>query len=161
LILLNFGSHLQFGNFTLDVTDHPTKLLSPSETDAIESRMMMRSVRLAEHCSLHGLDLPGKWCNEMEINKQTFQIKIFSTANDSLHKPNSWEFLINKKHHLVWCNVFKAASTSWMYNFNILAGYSPQFLKKSQTVPLTLARKRYPRPSVSEVRLKQNLREFH
>jgi hypothetical protein len=47
--------------------------------------------------------------------------------------------------------VFKAASTSWMYNFNLLAGYSPMFLKKSQKVPLTLARKKYPRPSVKEV----------
>lgn len=38
-----------------------------------------------------------------------------------------------------------------MYNFNLLAGYSPQFLKKSQMVPLTLARKKYPRPSLKEV----------
>lgn len=72
-------------------------------------------------------------------------------GNDTLHKPNPWEFLISKTHHLVWCNVFKAASTSWMYNFNLLAGYSPQFLKKSQVVPLTLARKKYPRPSVAQV----------
>lgn len=72
-------------------------------------------------------------------------------GNDTLHKANPWEFLINKKYHLVWCNVFKAASTSWMYNFNLLAGYSPQFLKKSQMVPLTLARKKYGRPSLKEV----------
>lgn len=38
-----------------------------------------------------------------------------------------------------------------MYNFNLLAGYSPQFLKKSQMVPLTLARKKYPRPSLKDV----------
>lgn len=52
-------------------------------------------------CRLLGLDKPG---------------------NDTLHRPNPWEFLVDNKHRLVWCNVFKAASTSWMYNFNILAG---------------------------------------
>lgn len=52
-------------------------------------------------CKLLGLDRPG---------------------NDSLHRPNAWEFLVDNKHHLIWCNIFKAASTSWMYNFNILAG---------------------------------------
>jgi chondroitin 4-sulfotransferase 11 len=34
-------------------------------------------------------------------------------GNDSLHKPNAWEYLINKEHHLVWCNVFKAGSTRY------------------------------------------------
>lgn len=38
-----------------------------------------------------------------------------------------------------------------MYNFNILAGYSPEFLKKSNAVPLELARKKYPRVTISEV----------
>lgn len=63
--------------------------------------MMDRRQHLKQQCSLLGLDVPG---------------------NDSLHRPNPWEFLVNRKHHLVWCNVFKAASTSWMYNFNLLAG---------------------------------------
>lgn len=75
------------------------------------------------------------------------------TGNDTLHRPNPWEFLISNKYHLVWCNVFKAASTSWMYNFNLLAGYSPHYLKKSNIVPLTLARRKYPRPSVAQVTL--------
>jgi chondroitin 4-sulfotransferase 11 len=35
-----------------------------------------------------------------------------------------------------------------MYNFNILAGYTPKFLKNSKLVPLNLARRRYPRPSL-------------
>ncbi|KAJ9592409.1 hypothetical protein L9F63_015929, partial [Diploptera punctata] len=64
------------------------------------------------------------------------------------HRPNPWEFLVNRPHHIVWCNVFKAASTSWMYNFNVLAGYDPKFLKNSKLVPLNLARRRYPRPSL-------------
>ncbi|XP_017784239.1 PREDICTED: carbohydrate sulfotransferase 11-like isoform X2 [Nicrophorus vespilloides] len=80
------------------------------------------------------------------------QLALNKVGNDTLHRPNPWEFLINKKHRLVWCNVFKAGSTSWMYNFNLLAGYSPQFLKKTKQVPLNLARQRYPRPSLVDLR---------
>lgn len=116
----------------------------------VESRMMQRNLHLTERCILHGLDQKG-----IEFFPQLFKKIIFfykiKIGNDSLHKANPWEFLINKKYQLVWCNVFKAASTSWMYNFNLLAGYSPQFLKKSQMVPLTLARKKYPRPSLKDV----------
>ncbi|PSN58011.1 hypothetical protein C0J52_08108 [Blattella germanica] len=93
----------------------------------VEARMVERRRNLKQTCSLLGLDVPG---------------------NDSLHRPNPWEFLVNRPHHIVWCNVFKAASTSWMYNFNILAGYNPKFLKNSKLVPLNLARRRYPRPSL-------------
>ncbi|XP_046436283.1 carbohydrate sulfotransferase 11 isoform X1 [Neodiprion fabricii] len=95
-----------------------------------EYRLADRRNFLAEKCAEEGLDKPG---------------------NDSLHKPNAWEFLVNRQHHLIWCNIFKAASTSWMYNFNLLAGYSAQFLKASKTVPLTLARQRYPRPTAKEL----------
>lgn len=33
---------------------------------------------------------------------------------------NSKEFFVDHAHNLVWCNIFKAASSSWLYNFNIL-----------------------------------------
>jgi hypothetical protein len=98
---------------------------------AVEKRLEKRRLHLEKACKYLGLNVPG---------------------NDSLHKPNPWEFLVDNKHHLVWCNVFKAASTSWMYNFNILAGYSPKFLKKSKVVPLSLARQKYPRPSLQSLR---------
>lgn len=64
-------------------------------------RLEWRRKHLKSACHMLGLDKP---------------------SNDSLHNPNPWEYLVDKRHHLVWCNVFKAASTSWMYNFNILAG---------------------------------------
>nr|CAD7256655.1 unnamed protein product [Timema shepardi] len=102
----------------------------PGWMAAAEARMADRRRHLKETCSLLGLDAPG---------------------NDSLHRPNTWEFLINRPHHLIWCNVFKAASTSWMYNFNILAGYTPKFLKTSKVIPLNLARKKYPRPSMEDL----------
>ncbi|XP_063242601.1 carbohydrate sulfotransferase 11 [Bacillus rossius redtenbacheri] len=102
---------------------------------AADARMASRRGRLREACSLLGLDAAG---------------------NDSLHRPNPWEFLISRPHRLVWCNVFKAASTSWMYNFNVLAGYSPKFLRSSKVVPLSLARVKYPRPSAEQLRAALN-----
>ncbi|XP_031617869.1 carbohydrate sulfotransferase 11 [Contarinia nasturtii] len=110
--------------------DSMSRSLSQKEMEMIEERMRQRTVRLAQKCTEFGLDI---------------------RRNDSLHRPNSWEFLVNKRYHLVWCNVFKAASTSWMYNFNILAGYSPEFLRKSNIVPLELARKRYERVTVTQL----------
>ncbi|XP_012274324.1 carbohydrate sulfotransferase 11 [Orussus abietinus] len=112
-------------------------MLTPEERIMEQNTMAETELRLAERrqylvqkCSEEGLDRPG---------------------NDSLHRPNAWEFLANREHHLIWCNVFKAASTSWLYNFNLLAGYSPQFLKASKLVPVSLARQRYPRPTVEEL----------
>lgn len=94
--------------------------------------MEKRKLHLLQKCRDNGLNIVG---------------------NDSLHKPNAWEYLVNKKYHIIWCNIFKAASSSWMYNFNILSGYSPQFLKKTKAVPLMLARRKYPRLSFEEVRI--------
>lgn len=37
-------------------------------------------------------------------------------------KPNPDEFFINYEYHLMHCTVFQAASTTWMYNMNLLAG---------------------------------------
>lgn len=70
-----------------------------------------------------------------------------TARNDTIHQVNPWEYLINQKYKLVWCNIFKSASTSWMYVFNILAGYDPKFLQKTKAVPLQLARDKYPRPT--------------
>ena len=56
----------------------------------IEEEMSARIDALKRACKLHGLDQPG---------------------NDSLHKPNPWEYLVNEEHGLVWCNVFKSGST--------------------------------------------------
>lgn len=108
--------------------------------EAIAQRMHERNDLLTTKCKKFGLD---------------------AHKDDSLHKPSSWEFLVNRKFHIIWCNVFKAASTSWMYNFNILAGYSPQFLRKTNIVPLELARKRYGRVSVNQVNQIENQFKCH
>ena len=72
-------------------------------------------------------------------------------GNDTLHQVKPWEYFINKEYKLVWCNIFKSASTSWMYIFNVLAGYDPKFLEKTKKVPLQLARDKYSRPSAEEL----------
>ncbi|CAB3360465.1 Hypothetical predicted protein [Cloeon dipterum] len=75
-----------------------------------------------------------------------------ATGLDRESEPNAWEFFVDHKHHLVWCNIFKAASSTWMYNFNLLAGYKEDYLKRSRKTPLVLARARFPRPSVAQLR---------
>ncbi|EDV57849.1 carbohydrate sulfotransferase 11 [Drosophila erecta] len=68
------------------------------------------------------------------------------------YPPNPWEFFVSPGHNnLVWCNVFKAASSTWMYYFNILAGYDVKYLQRTETQPLELARKRFPRPELGEL----------
>ncbi|KAH8282916.1 hypothetical protein KR054_010720 [Drosophila jambulina] len=68
------------------------------------------------------------------------------------YPPNPWEFFVSPGHNnLVWCNVFKAASSTWMYYFNILAGYDVKYLQRTETQPLELARKRFPRPELAEL----------
>lgn len=43
-----------------------------------------------------------------------------------------------------------------MFNFNVLAGYSPSYLRKTKKILLNLARERYPRVTLDEVRLERS-----
>lgn len=67
------------------------------------------------------------------------------------YAPNAWEFFISPGHGIAWCNIFKAASSTWMYYFNILGGYDIKFLQRTNSSPLELARKRFPRPTQAEL----------
>ena len=88
-----------------------------SEEDIFESLMRERREVMRAACHQEGLDKKG---------------------HDALHRTKSWEYLINKQYNIVWCNVFKSASSSWLFIFNLLAGYSEQFLEKSPAAHLTL-----------------------
>lgn len=112
-------------------TDQTPQSKMSKNMTAVANRLEKRKQFLKRACKNLGLDIPG---------------------NDTLHKPNPWEFLVSQKYHLIWCNVFKAASSSWMYNFNILAGYTPEYLKKTKQVALNLARQKYPRQTVESLR---------
>lgn len=61
---------------------------------------------------------------------------------------NSREFLINTQFGLTWCNIFKAASSSWFELFLKLANRK----KKQSESRVGAARKVYPRPSVEELK---------
>ncbi|XP_034107776.1 carbohydrate sulfotransferase 11 isoform X1 [Drosophila nasuta] len=117
------------------IPDYAVQTLSQDEMQEMSVRMEERLDRLKDKCSEYGLDVLG---------------------HDSWHTPNTWEFLVNKKYHIIWCNVFKAASSSWMFNFNVLAGYTPNYLHKTKKILLNLARERYPRVTLQELREAQN-----
>ncbi|XP_047519989.1 carbohydrate sulfotransferase 11-like isoform X2 [Pieris napi] len=105
-------------------------LLSREKFLEVGARMDSRREFLRSECSRLGLD-------------------------GSSQKAYAWEYLINRQYHVIWCNIFKAASTSWMYNFNLMANYSAAFLNRTKEVPLELARKRYARPTVEMIRKAQ------
>ena len=117
-------------NIEVEISQTVSEVSEMSEEEMFESLMRERREVMRAACQQEGLDKAGE---------------------DDLHRINPWEYLINKRYNIVWCNVFKSASSSWMYIFNLLAGYSEQFLESSRTVPLQLARDKYPRPSVAEL----------
>ncbi|CAH1640255.1 unnamed protein product [Spodoptera littoralis] len=105
-------------------------LLTREKFMEVNARMESRREFLKTECSRLGLDT-------------------------SSHKSNAWEYLINRQYHVIWCNIFKAASTSWMYNFNLMANYSAAFLDKTKEVPLQLARRKYARPTAEMIKKAQ------
>ncbi|CAH1644222.1 unnamed protein product [Spodoptera littoralis] len=77
--------------------------------------------------------------------------KVCLQRNLLSQKVNSKEFYVDHDHGLVWCNIFKAASSTWMYYMNILGGYKKKFLEETKKIPLILARKKFPRPKIKEL----------
>jgi hypothetical protein len=77
---------------------HFQDFLSINKNLTIDEEMALRIETMKQACHHFGLDQPG---------------------NDSLHRPYSWEYLIDNKHHLVWCNVFKSGSTRYFVIFNL------------------------------------------
>ncbi|XP_064100663.1 carbohydrate sulfotransferase 11-like [Macrobrachium nipponense] len=77
--------------------------------------------------------------------------KFRPVHSSPVHHRKTDQFLINRHYGLIWCNIFKAASSSWLWNFNLLAGYTEKQLIEKSDQPLTLARKKYPRPAPTTV----------
>ena len=126
---------LKHGKAPIQLEENKVKQMSnPPRKEEVKNteylRILERKKLKEEVCQKFGLDTAG---------------------NDTLHQVNPWEYLINKKYNLVWCNIFKSASTSWMYVFNILAGYDPKFLQRTKAVPLQLARDKYSRPTKEQL----------
>ncbi|XP_021917869.1 carbohydrate sulfotransferase 11-like isoform X2 [Zootermopsis nevadensis] len=95
------------------------------DLEDLESELEGRRHRVWEVCVARGLNTEGK--------------------------PNAWEFFIDPTHSLIWCNIFKAASSTWLYNFNLLGGYKEKYLRQSKKNPLVLARSNFPRPTIKQL----------
>lgn len=74
------------------------------------------------------------------------------TMEERQKEINSNEFLISDKYKLIWCNIFKSASSTWMYNFLLMGGKQAEDLKKLRNSPVEAARSLYPRPSPAQLR---------
>ncbi|KAK9503282.1 hypothetical protein O3M35_011884 [Rhynocoris fuscipes] len=80
--------------------------------------------------------------------------QIFTTCQLFRHDdiiPNTWDFVVDAHHSLVWCKVMKAASSTWIYYFNILGGYEEAILRKGLENPLKLLRSRFPIPTTTQL----------
>lgn len=49
-----------------------------------------------------------------------------------------------REHKLTWCPIYKAASTTWMYNLCLLAGYTEQYIAENPKQLSQLARDAFP-----------------
>lgn len=73
-------------------------------------------------------------CSQEDRNKRT-----------SSHQPNAWEFLIDEKNKIIYCPIFKAASSSWLQDFAFLGG-GKKYLDMTKTKsPIEVSRKLFPR----------------
>ena len=122
----------------------------PFQVEKIELKEMSKPTRTVDVKDLEYQKMFERKILKEEVCKK---FGLDTAGNDSVHQVNPWEYFINEKFNLVWCNIFKSASTSWMYIFNVLAGYDPKFLQKTKAVPLQLAREKYSRPTKEQLQI--------
>ncbi|RXG68346.1 Carbohydrate sulfotransferase 11 [Armadillidium vulgare] len=90
--------------------------------DRMESRMMKRKKMVEEVCKREGL---GKYLNVDSLKTRHYP-----------PTPN-YEFLyFDLSNNLVWCPIYKSASTSWLYNFCNLAGISDDYLDNTNILEI-------------------------
>ncbi|XP_021928309.1 carbohydrate sulfotransferase 11-like isoform X1 [Zootermopsis nevadensis] len=53
-------------------------------------------------------------------------------------------FYIDREHKLTWCPIYKAASSTWLYNLCLLAGYSEEYIAENHKQINQLAREAFP-----------------
>ncbi|XP_071455015.1 carbohydrate sulfotransferase 11-like [Hetaerina americana] len=59
-------------------------------------------------------------------------------------------FYIDKPHKISWCPIYKAASSTWLYNFLILGGVPEASLQAPKEQLSVLARRIFPEPEFKE-----------
>lgn len=56
-----------------------------------------------------------------ELEERADRVLQVCRSRNIISQPiNNKEFFVDHAHNLVWCNIFKAASSYWLYKFNIL-----------------------------------------
>lgn len=97
---------------------------------ATEKELALRKVRVQEVCSKYGLG-PHAPAGKKPA------VKLPPT-------PNYDVFYIDRHEELVWCPIYKAASTSWLYNFLKLGGVEEMYIENTKEQVSHMARRIWP-----------------
>jgi hypothetical protein len=118
---------------TTTTTTQVPKLLHSTINTAISEKITNNST-ITHHKTNNSSTINPVYEYSEEINaaaERDFHVRreqLAETCNKfnivNKYPPNAWEFFISQGHGLAWCNVFKAASSTWMYYFNLLGNYS-------------------------------------
>lgn len=100
------------------------------DMDATEKDMAQRRARIEEVCARHGIG-PHAPAGGKPIMRHP-------------PTPNYDVFYIDKREELAWCPIYKAASTSWLYNFIKLGGVEESEVKNAKEQVSTIARRIWP-----------------
>lgn len=79
-----------------------------------------------------------------KYNSGLYRIITKPSAFKEPPTPQYQVFYFDKQHKISWCPIYKAASSSWLYNFALLAGYTDEEIKNSNKQLSVLVRERYP-----------------
>ena len=120
----------KLGRYEVNWVDDSIKINSSSKIDINEIDMKMESRR-----------------RKMKVECNQVQSQMTDTDI------NSKEFVINDRFKLVWCNIFKSASSTWIYNFLLMKNISKDKINQPFITPINLLRKIYPRPTSTSVQL--------
>ncbi|XP_046387638.1 carbohydrate sulfotransferase 11-like [Ischnura elegans] len=110
-----------------------------------ETRHRMRDARLDNDKRLRQIE---QVCRRHNLGLYRQSAKASSIKHPPT--PQYSVFYIDKPHKLAWCPIYKAASSTWLYNFLILGGVSEESLKTPKEQLSVLARRIYPEPEYSE-----------
>ncbi|CAG0915512.1 unnamed protein product [Notodromas monacha] len=140
-----FPENYQIIDATSGIAEGPESNMSAS-IEAIRQRLVLSSEdNSTSNANLNrlALDIMPKELKDrrQHLGERCAELGLMTTD------ANPWEFAINPEYHLVYCNVFKAASTSWITVFNQLTGLTELDLKSVRKTPVSIMRMIYPRPS--------------
>ncbi|KAG8232474.1 hypothetical protein J437_LFUL012706 [Ladona fulva] len=124
------------------------QLITPQEDDVwsiAEARLRMREARLEMDQRLRRVE---EVCRRYNLGLYRQSSEPPSVKHPPT--PQYSVFYIDKPHKISWCPIYKAASSTWLYNFLLLGGMKEGSLKKPKEQLSVLARKMYPEPEYKD-----------